>query len=198
MKQVGYNVDIHNYGRFLLNEVTEYQPTTLPLNTKQESALQELDQWDEPGFRQVKAILKNRYPDQLEYIFKKLKAKQGIEAAWAIEQFLQRIDALENGTDQAREDFAKADQEAVALLERREALTKAKRKHLQELINIVDTPQDTPQDQIDAIEQGRVKHEQDLKRLAIWMDRVDRVGKNSRHPTLLAHPHGTGEAQRKR
>lgn len=94
-------------------------------------AIAELDAWDEPGFRIVRATLERRFPEQAEFVMKGLKPAEGAASVLSVERLLERLDALENG--ESRKDSRKEDRAALEVLARR-GVDDATRKHLRELV----------------------------------------------------------------
>jgi hypothetical protein len=105
----------------------------------QRASVAELDQWDEPSFGRFGATLKRHYPAAGAYVFNGLSASTGVGAVHGIATFLTRIDALEGGTDPARQGTKKEDKKAVELLAER-GLDKAERARLRKLINVALSP----------------------------------------------------------
>jgi hypothetical protein len=99
------------------------------------SATAELDQWDEPNFERVEAMLRRRHPSVCDYVFRDLKASTGAQAVKGVATFLSRLDAVEQHTDPERQDpvVIKDDDAAIALLAKRK-LDAAERKRLAGLV----------------------------------------------------------------
>ena len=73
-----------------------------------------IDAWDEPNFAIIRAVLENRHPEVVDFLFENLSPKQGPEAVVSVSTLLDRLDALENAPE--RKATRKADQAALATL----------------------------------------------------------------------------------
>lgn len=100
----------------------------------QREAVAELDQWDGPNFDRFGATLRRHDEDVAAYVFHDLSASEGAAAVKGVALFLQRLAALDEGTDPSRSDKKKSDKKAVAILGQR-GLTKAERARLQALVD---------------------------------------------------------------
>jgi hypothetical protein len=96
-------------------------PKESPAVREADEAQAELDNWDEPNFRLIRAALARRHADTLAYLFRDdLEAKQGAEAVLSVKTLLDRVETLQRGGDATRPDAQKArDQEALKLLAER-------------------------------------------------------------------------------
>jgi hypothetical protein len=101
----------------------------------QRAASAELDEWDEPNFARYQAALERHAPDVADYVFDGLSASTGSKATQGVATLLQRIDALDSGSDPARAKSKKGDKKAVELLATR-GLDKKERERLADLVKI--------------------------------------------------------------
>jgi hypothetical protein len=99
----------------------------------QRAATAELDEWDEPNFARIAASLRRHFPGAGEYVFRDLSASTGPAAVAGVATLLQRIDALESGSDTDRAATKKEDKTAVELLATRR-FDKAERARLAKLV----------------------------------------------------------------
>jgi hypothetical protein len=99
----------------------------------QRAATAELDEWDEPNFGRIGATLQRHFPGAGEYVFRDLKASTGSSAVAGVATLLQRIDALESGSDAGRAATKKEDKKAVDLLATRR-FDQAERARLAKLV----------------------------------------------------------------
>jgi hypothetical protein len=103
------------------------------IDKKVQDAIVELDRWDEPNFESIEATLQRFHPEQAQFVFEKLEAKQGPEAVVSVSTLLDRLDTLESGED--RKDTRKADTAALKTLGER-GYTKDERKRLRDLVKL--------------------------------------------------------------
>lgn len=170
LAEAGYDDDHHRFAWERLHQISGYQEASLPhVSQEHRDAITALDRWDEPNFARTKAALRHRYPSQHDYIFNDLKAEQGAEAVLSVKTFLDRIDALEEGTDPKRKKRKAEDKKAVELLEQRGIISDSTRKHLRALIETAQTPAELP-----AGGPRNAKEEEAYKdaliELAMWFD----------------------------
>ncbi len=112
-----YADEVHEDGYTrLLTAMGYYRPSPLPLpdNKAVLAAVVELDAWDEPNFRMIRAALEYRHPEQCELLFHELQADKRAAAVVGVARLLDRLDVLESGSD--REDSREADHAALATL----------------------------------------------------------------------------------
>lgn len=102
---------------------------------EQRHALAVLDEWDEPNFHAFRATLRRHHPSAAEYLFDALHASSGLRAVLGIQRFLNRVSALESGSDPNRKDTIAEDKEAVEHLASR-GLTRKERDHLAKLLEV--------------------------------------------------------------
>ena len=132
-------------------------------------AIEELDAWDEPAFRIVRATLERRFPEQAEFAMKGLKPATGAAAVLAVERLPDRLDALESSPE--RKASRKEDEAALAILRQR-GIDDAKRKRMRELVatakSVVPLAQIDPQ----AVEQEDAARREALNNLYAWSGRA--------------------------
>ncbi len=102
----------------------------------QRDAVAELDEWDEPNFAIHEAALRRRFPEQEKYVFDGLKASTGSRAVTGVATLLARLDTLEKGTDEHRQQSRKQDKEAVEFLAKKKGFDKKERERLGKLVKI--------------------------------------------------------------
>lgn len=117
----GYTDEEHQLGWSLLHAASHYKPAPSappaasdPVVT---SAITTLDNWDEPNFASIAAILRRFFPDVAEYVFAGLEPAKGAGAVMSVKRLLGRVQALQNGEERAA--TRKQDHAALALLAKR-------------------------------------------------------------------------------
>jgi hypothetical protein len=101
-----------------LHEYSGYQKDDIDvLDTDVDSAIRELDQWDEPNFEIIRVTLERRFPEQAAYVFNNLRASTGAGAVLSVSILLDRLDDLESSP--AREPTRKTDHAALEVLEKK-------------------------------------------------------------------------------
>lgn len=96
----GYNETIQAHGWELVHAVTGFRrPLGLAVSAAGKKALEEVDAWDEPNFNIAHAALDFEFPEQSAFIFEDLVAATGPAALLTVKTFLDRRDALKNGTE---------------------------------------------------------------------------------------------------
>ena len=100
-----------------------------------QSALIELDHWDERGFRLIEATLRHRFPDQANFVLTGLAPSEGVGAVIGVAALLERLEQLES--DPAREATRRDDERALLALERR-GITRRERDRLAALVQIAE------------------------------------------------------------
>jgi len=103
-------------------------------NEEPNAAQMELDQWDEGGFRILKASLSRHYPTQAAFLLDGLGPSQGFAAVAGVSTLLDRLDALESSPE--REATRAEDHGALELLAKR-GIDKAERLRLRGLVQKV-------------------------------------------------------------
>jgi len=123
MSYRGYTNLVHRKGWKLLYRLMSHQRPWIPGQdlppTPQQEAMNELDRLDNEYFAFARACIERRFTEQARYIFKNLRAVSGPEALLMVKAYVERLQALRDGTAPYREDTREADQEAVKLLEER-------------------------------------------------------------------------------
>lgn len=130
----GYTADDHREGWKYLHACAGFSEDPEEMDAEEpvvRDAIAELDAWDEPGFRIVRATLERRFPEQAEFVMKGLKPATGAAAVLSVERLLDRLDALESSPD--RKDSRKEDRAALDVLGRR-GIDDTKRKQLRQLV----------------------------------------------------------------
>lgn len=108
----------------LIQEVLAIRlPPTQALFTAESKAQREavvwLDNWDEPSFREVAAILSNGFSSTRDWLFDNLTAGAGADAVLAARTFCHRYQQLQSGSAPGREAHAADDAAALARLAER-------------------------------------------------------------------------------
>lgn len=136
---VGFTPDDYQQGWALLHAASGYTPT--PIATPERSpaflAMQELDAWDEDGFRRIRAALEHLHPEQATFVFAgDLAASTGAAAVLGVKTLLDRLDTLESGEE--RKKTRKPDLAALKTLEAR-GIGPAERSRLRKLVDTAQT-----------------------------------------------------------
>jgi hypothetical protein len=145
----GYDDDEHRRGWQMLTRVCGYAPdaaTGSPQDPRVRGAVDQLSEWNRPGFRIAAAALKNRHPEQFAFVFEGLEAAQGPAAVLSVNLFLERLDALENAPD--RTATRDADHAALATLAKRK-IDDAERARLRGLVDVAQSTQPAPVESAD-------------------------------------------------
>ncbi len=132
----GFDQAAYNEGWHLVLKVSGYNPPKQEVlyNEEPNAAQVELDQWDEGGFRIIKASLSRHHPAQAAFVLDGLGPSQGFAAVAGVSTLLDRLDALESSP--AREATRQEDLAALELLARR-GIDKAERLRLRGLVQKV-------------------------------------------------------------
>jgi hypothetical protein len=135
LASAGYTPADHTEGWNLLHKVSGYMPDegSSEEDPRVQNAIAELDAWDERGFRRAHAALARLHPDQDRFVFNGLTPAQGPEAVLRVALFLDRLDALEQGT--SRKGTRDADRAALATLAAR-GFGPEERARLREVVNV--------------------------------------------------------------
>ena len=163
----GYTADDHREGWQYLHRCAGFveEAEDLTEEPSVREAIEELDAWDEPAFRIVRATLERRFPDQSAFVMKGLKPATGAAAVLSVEQLLDRLDALERGPE--RKATRKEDQAALDVLGQR-GIDDAKRKRMRELVatakSVVPVTQTDPQ----VVEEEETARRDALNDLYAW------------------------------
>lgn len=183
-------------GRSLLNTALLLQADqTRPGADAQRKALAELDAWDEPNYRAYKATLRRHHPLAGAYVFHDLNATTGLKAVLGVQTFLNRVDALENGSDPARKDTKPEDKAASDHLASR-GLTKAERARLRALVHVAlgEGREATPEE-IEAQHSAAQARATSLLELRSWFDEWSSIAQA--HVKKRSHLISMGLAERK-
>src|SRR5262249_31554652 len=132
----------------------------LTLDRAVRDAVVELDAWDEPNFAAIETTLVRQFPEQAAFVFEALAPTSGPAALLGVERLLDRLDALEQGT-QRPPPSRDADQAAIQLLAKR-GYTTEERTRLRDLVLLAKRVPTPPP----GIEQTR---EQTLIELYRWL-----------------------------
>lgn len=140
LARVGYLPKEHAEGWKLLQACSGYDSTGgfEPANEKVSNAINQLDAWDERGFRVINASLARHFPEQAAFVMQGLAPAQGAAAVIGVSTLLARLDQLEHAAE--RKATRKQDAEALDLLATR-GITAAKRKELAELVKVAQSAQ---------------------------------------------------------
>jgi hypothetical protein len=136
----GYTDADHEEGWGVMLTVSGYRraeaknPITSVINKAARAALDEIDAWDDPNFRIIRATLRRRYPAQEEFLLEGLNASQGPTCVVMVSTLLDRLQVMESG--EGREPTRDDDRKAVELLSAR-GVTAEVRTHLRALIETV-------------------------------------------------------------
>ncbi len=105
-------------------------------------AMQQLDRWDEDGFRRIRSGLERLHPAQAAFVFAGgLAASEGAQAVIGVKTLLFRLNELESGHE--REATRNEDHAALKTLSDR-GITKAERSRLQGLVDTAETLTEPP------------------------------------------------------
>ena len=177
----GYTKTDHSEGWELLLGVTGYRIDVQPVadTSAASKAIVEIDSWDEPNFRVVKAALRNRFPEQMAFLFNNLEAATGAEAVLSVTTLLDRLDELQAG--KSRKATHKTDLEALALLATR-GITPEERARMRELIKVAaGVPRATApaeaQASATAASASAAKQQEGLKKLRAWYDEWSEIAR---------------------
>ncbi|MCU0656677.1 MAG: hypothetical protein MUF64_15915 [Polyangiaceae bacterium] len=100
----GYSDSDHEEGWTLLHQVSGHRPAPLPAtapDTTARDAINALDNWDEDGYRLVRAALARRFPEQMIFVLEGLAPARGAGAVLSVKNLLDRLDALETSPERA-------------------------------------------------------------------------------------------------
>jgi hypothetical protein len=140
LARVGYGQKDHAEGWKLFKACSGYDAPAgfEPANEKVSHAINELDDWDERGFRVIAASLTRHFPEQAAFVMQGLAPAQGVAAVLSVSTLLARLDALEHGAE--RQATRKRDLEALELLASR-GITATARKELAALVKLAQSAQ---------------------------------------------------------
>lgn len=184
-------------GRALLNTALSLpsDDRARPGLDAQRRALAEVDAWDEPHFRAYKATLRRHHPLAGAYVFHDLNATTGVKAVLGVQTFLNRLDALDGGTDPHRKDTIPEDKAAVEHLASR-GFTKAERTRLRALVNAaLGEGREVPADEVEAQHAAAQARATGLLELRSWFDEWSSIA--HAHVKKRSHLISMGLAERK-
>jgi hypothetical protein len=167
LTKAGYTEDEHALGWKLLHKVSGYAAAMPKVaeDTRGRDAITELDAWDEPGLRRIRAALTRQHPEQAGFVFAGgLAPAQGAAAVLSVAKLLERLDALEKGPE--RKSTRKQDHAALATLAAR-GITPEERKRLRALVEAAQSPAPEVDDAPAGAEDARTD---DLIALRAWFD----------------------------
>jgi hypothetical protein len=132
----GYSKRVHAQGWRLLQNTSGFFEDGAPGGDADDAsvrkAIDEIDAWDEAGFRIINASTRVRHPPQHAFLTQGLRASSGAEAVTGVATLLDRLDALEGAPE--REGSREADRAALATLADR-GIDAAERARLRALIS---------------------------------------------------------------
>lgn len=135
LRRHGYTEADHKEGWDLLHAASGFgldEPSELE-DAQVGNAITELDAWDEPYFRIIRAALERRHPVQARFVFNNLEPGVGPVAVISVRTLLDRLEALEKSPE--RKSSRKEDHAALKTLESR-GITREERKRLRELVRV--------------------------------------------------------------
>lgn len=138
LEHLGYSEEEHYEGWTLLLSLSGYSPSgEAPLvdeGSPAQACIAELDEWSAGHLARARAALHRAFPAQEEYLFNSLEAGPGVAAVEGVRTFLQRLDALAEGSNPRRAACREEDRAAVRLLERRHVIDDASVARLRDLV----------------------------------------------------------------
>jgi hypothetical protein len=168
LRQRGYTKEEHRRGWQLLEQVVgaleEGQDDGLDQTIVE--AIAELDAWDEPGVRLVRAAL-TRHPDEREQVLDGVAATQGPGAVLVVGKILDRLDQLEETTE------GKSALETLAA----RGIDDAERKRLAKLVRLAKSAGDAPEIDPAAARRAQEAADQQLFALRDWHDEWSEVAR---------------------
>ncbi len=132
LMRVGFDAADHTEGWELIHKASGFSAQSLAVvdDGSVRRAIVALDDWDERGMRLAAAALRRRHPEQYEVVFDGVEPERGVAAVLGVARFLDRLDALEAGTDE--------DRAALAALATR-GIDTAERARLRDLITAAES-----------------------------------------------------------
>lgn len=179
LERVGYTQKDHQQGWDLLHAASGYsapKPIGIEVDARVRDAAVELDNWDEDGFRVVRASLSRLHPDQAAFVLEGLEASQGPAAVLGVKTLLDRLDTLEDGA--SRKATRKQDHAALETLATR-GITRAERKRLRALVETAESSPDLGDDPVAAHTETDAKHLADLVALRVWFEDWSEMAKTA-------------------
>ncbi|WP_437595173.1 hypothetical protein [Sorangium sp. So ce1000] len=135
LRERGYTDEDHKEGWDLLHRASGFgigEPDEVE-DAEVGAAIAELDAWDEPHFRIIRAALERRHPVQEKFVFDNLTPQVGAGAVVSVKTLLDRLDALEKSAK--RKATRKDDHAALETLAKR-GYPKEERSRLRQLVDI--------------------------------------------------------------
>jgi hypothetical protein len=102
MSARGYTEDDQKEGWALLNAILELPKVKLVTDRSVRDAIVALDNWDEPWMNTARAALRRLHKPQHDAVFQDLAPSTGPAAVLGVKLFLDRLNALELGSDDDR------------------------------------------------------------------------------------------------
>jgi hypothetical protein len=133
----GYTEADHELAWGLLKTLAVFPPgSAATVDKTVRDAIVAIDAWDEPNFAVIRAVLENRHPEVVDFVFENLSPKQGAEAVVGVSTLLDRLDAMENAPE--RLSTRSADHAALATLATR-GYSAGERARLRGLVTMAQT-----------------------------------------------------------
>ncbi|WP_437783514.1 hypothetical protein [Sorangium sp. So ce1097] len=132
LRERGYADEDHREGWELLHRASGFgtgEPDEVE-DAEVGKAIAELDAWDEPHFRLIRAALQRRHPAQERFVFDNLSAQAGPAAVVSVKTLLDRLDEK----SPARKATRKDDHAALQTLAKR-GITREERSRLRQLVD---------------------------------------------------------------
>jgi len=163
----GYTAEDHREGWKYLHTCAGFieEADELTEEPSIREAIEELDAWDEPAFRIVRATLERRFPEQAAFVMNGLKPATGAAAVLSVERLLDRLDALERSPE--RKASRTEDEAALATLRQR-GIDDAKRKRMRELVSTAKSVVPLVQVDPQAVAQEDAARREALNNLYAW------------------------------
>jgi hypothetical protein len=175
MNARGYTPEDHKEGWRLLHAVSGYVEEAPPegIDVKVRGAIVELDQWDEDGFRLVRAALGRRHPEQAAFVLDGIGPSVGPAAVTGVKTLLVRLDALEKSPE--RKATRKEDHAALDTLAKR-GLDAKERARLAHLVRVAESVSDLPEDDGDRVKKDQA-HVEALIALRVWFEEWSEIAR---------------------
>ncbi|MBN8612709.1 MAG: hypothetical protein J0L92_19090 [Deltaproteobacteria bacterium] len=161
LQRMGYDKAEHQRGTALFIAVAESRAEDILTPANVLDAITELDNWDEPHIRALRAILK-RFPDVFKAVLFGIEPIAGPEAVFNVERILQRMTAAEK---------LPGAKEAFAVLAKR-GYTPAERKRLAALVKLASDGDHVPDTQ-----ESEEAYVQALLALREWYDEWSEIAR---------------------
>ena len=150
LAKVGFTKAEYQLGWKLLHAAAGYTETlpSIPERSAAFEAMEEIDGWDEDGFRRIRSALERLHPAQAEYVFAGgLAASTGAQSVIGVKKLLDRLRDLESG--KGRKATHKDDLAALDTLTGR-GFDTAERERLRALVETAQTLADPDEDALPA------------------------------------------------